>query len=261
MYPIYSIPRLVHFLLLASTISPAIAVDYAAIPRVLPAPATALPDKSVSDPLLKEVDSVKERIADLRRKEPELAADVEIFFKAAGYALEIGELWDPKDIGKVRTVLDEGHKRLDALEKGDAYWTRQHGSVVRGFYSVIDGSPQPYGLEIPEGLVLPDPASVKTDDAVPPLWIWLHGRGDKETDLHFVAGGMTRKGQFQPADAIVVHPLGRQCIGWKGPGETDALECADAAALALYGANGRPRFAMMGFSMGGGGSWHLDVAL
>ena len=113
MYAFYCIPRLVHFLLLASTISPAIAVDYAAIPRVLPAPATALPAKSVSDTLLKEVDSVKERIANLRRKEPELAADVEIFFKAAGFALEIGEFWDPKDIGKVLSLKPESPQTLN----------------------------------------------------------------------------------------------------------------------------------------------------
>jgi hypothetical protein len=259
MRPWFLFPRLLPFLLLAAAIPPALAGEYVAIPRVLPAPATALPEPSVSDPLRKEVDSVKGRVEALRLKEPERTADVEVFFKAADFALEIGEFWNPKDIDKVRTILDEGNKRLAALEKGDAYWTRQRGAVVRGFYSRIDGYPQPYGLEIPEGLTLPDPTSVKASDTVPPLWIWLHGRGDKETDLHFIAGRMTRKGQFQPADAIIVHPLGRQCIGWKGPGETDALECADAAARALYGPEGHPRFAMMGFSMGGGGSWQLGA--
>jgi pimeloyl-ACP methyl ester carboxylesterase len=235
------------------------AAEFPSIPRVLPAPATALPDAAVTEPLLAETKAVAERLAALRRKEPGLAADVEVFFKAARFALEIGEFWNPKDIEKVRALLDEGRRRLEALEKGakHADWTRQKGLVVRGFYSEIDGSAQPYGLEIPEGLELPDPARTRTGDAVPPLWIWLHGRGDKETDLHFIAGRMSRKGQFQPADAIVVHPLGRQCIGWKGPGETDALECCEAASRALYGSEGRPRFVLMGFSMGGAGSWQL----
>ena len=245
--------------ILATGSLPLSAADYAPIPRILPAPATVTLDAAVTAPLLAEAADLDQRLAPLRTAKPDLAADVDVFIKAVRYALEIGEFWNDKDIDKVRQLLDEGAKRLAALEKGDAYWTQQRGSVVRGFYSAIDGSPQPYGMEIPEGLTLPDPASVKAGDAVPPLWIWLHGRGDKETDLHFIAGRMTRKGQFQPEDAIVIHPLGRQCIGWKGPGETDALECADAAAKALYGPQGNPKFAMMGFSMGGGGSWQLGA--
>lgn len=252
--------RLLQALLaLATATTTARAADYAAIPRVLPAPMTAPPDPTVAEPLLKEANALGSRLQPLREKQPDLAADVDVFLKGARYGLEIGEFWDPKDINKVRLLLDEGAKRLDALEKGDAYWTKQRGSVVRGYYSELDGSPQPYGLEIPESLALPDPAQVKPGDDVPPLWIWLHGRGDKETDLHFIAGRMSRKGQFQPNDGIVVHPLGRQCIGWKGPGEADALECADAAARALYGPNGHPRLAMMGFSMGGAGSWQLGA--
>ncbi|HRQ88790.1 MAG TPA: hypothetical protein PLA50_08335, partial [Bacteroidia bacterium] len=226
---------------------------------MLPAPATAMPDESVVRPLLDEAKSYEKRMAALREKRPDLAADVEVFFKAAVYALEIGEFWDGKDVDKVRKVLDEGRKRLDALEKGDAYWTQQTGPVIRGFYSALDGCAQPYSLEIPEGLALPDSAKVRAGDEVPPLWLWLHGRGDKETDLHFIAKRMSQKGQFQPTDAIVVQPLGRQCIGWKGPGEADAIECADAAAKALYGPEGRPKFGLMGFSMGGAGSWQLGA--
>lgn len=244
---------------LVSGVLPLCGADYVPVARVLPAPATAAPDPTVAEPLLKETTAVGARLKKLREKQPGLAADVEVFFKAVRYALEIGEFWDPKDINKVRLLLDEGRKRLDALEKGDPYWTKQRGSVIRGFYSAIDGSPQPYALDIPDGLNLPDPEKIKEGEAVPPLWIWLHGRGDKETDLHFIAGRMARKGQFQPEDAIVVHPLGRQCIGWKGPGETDALECADAASRALYGPRGVPRFAMMGFSMGGAGAWQLGA--
>ncbi len=249
----------IHFLVVAFFLGslPVLGEDFVAIKRVLPAPATHLPAPEISDPLLKEIGSFAPRILAMRAKNPDLAADVEVFFKAARYALKIGEFWTPKDIDKVHTILAEGRKRLDALEKGEPYWTKQRGSVIRGFYSELDGSPQPYSMEIPDNLALPDPTLVRETSPVPPIWLWLHGRGDKETDLHFIAGRMSKKGQFQPDDAIVVHPLGRQCIGWKGPGEADALECADAAARALYGPKGRPRFAMMGFSMGGAGSWQL----
>jgi len=122
------------FALVALGALPLFAVEYPPIPRVLPAPTAAAPDPAVAEPLLKEALSFNDRLAALRKKEPELAADVEVFFKAVRYALEIGEFWDPKDINKVRPLLDEGIKRLAALEKGEAYWTTQHGSVVRGFY-------------------------------------------------------------------------------------------------------------------------------
>ena len=67
----------------------------------------------------------------------------------------------------------------------------------RGYRSEVDGS-QPYGLEIPDSVDFSKPV---------PLYIWLHGRGDNATDLHFIVERQGRKGQIQPAGAIVVHPL------------------------------------------------------
>ena len=45
----------------------------------------------------------------------------------------------------------------------------------------------PYGLEIPEGLDLSKPV---------PLYVWLHGRGDKDTDLHFIRGREGKRDRF-----------------------------------------------------------------
>lgn len=68
------------------------------------------------------------------------------------------------------------------------------------------------------------------------LWIWLHGRGDTATDLHFIAGRMRSKGgEFRPKNAIVVHPFGRFCNGYKSAGETDVFECRSDALKRFNG--------------------------
>ena len=53
------------------------------------------------------------------------------------------------------------------------------GLVVRGYISKIDGSVQPYGL------VVPDTYTHKTLNNYR-LDVWLHGRGDKLTELSFI---------------------------------------------------------------------------
>lgn len=194
-----------------------------------------------------------QRLADLRRqfaplaKHP-LAADVEIFLKAVELALEFREFYDSKDFAKADKLLAEAEKRLASLEKGESPWTRQTGLVVRGYYSSVDGSPQPYGMVIPEKLDRTRP---------PPLFIWLHGRGDKATDLHFINERMTSPGQVAPPGAIVVHPFGRQCVGFKQAGEIDVLE-SSAAAEKQYQTDPARRV-LIGFSMGGAGAWHLGA--
>lgn len=177
-----------------------------------------------------------------------LAADAEVFLKSVRYALLHGEFYKKGDVEKVEKVLAEGARRVAALKKGETPWTVQRGLVVRGYRSEIDGSAQPYGLEIPEGLDLSKPAR---------LYVWLHGRGDKTTDAHFIAERMAKAGQFPFEDGIVVHPFGRQCIGWKSAGEIDVLDVVDEVD-AQYGID-RGRVALMGFSMGGAGAWHIGA--
>ena len=122
--------------------------------------------------------------------------------------------------------------------------------MVRGYRSSIDGSAQPYGLEIPAKLDL----SRKV-----PLYVWLHGRGDSNTDLHFIDDRTRRHWQFKDLfdDGIVLHPFGRQCIGYKSAGEIDVIEAVDHV-IANYNVD-PDRIALMGFSMGGAGAWHLGA--
>lgn len=187
-------------------------------------------------------------------KKHERAADAEIFLKAVRYALEFDEWYDkkPEDgIKKANTLLDEAAKRIDGLKKNATPWLEGSGQKVLGFYSKLDDSAQPYGVEIPEGL---DYKAKQT-----PMWIWLHGRGDTATDLNFVYSRLNAKkpGQFQPAGTIVIHPFGRYCNGWKSAGEVDVFECRDDAMKRF---NIDPnRVAIAGFSMGGAGAWHLGA--
>ncbi len=174
-------------------------------------------------------------------------ANAEVFIKAVRYALTLGEFYKPADTGKARELLAEAARRIDSLRRGEQPWLEAKGLVVRGYYSPIDGSPQPFGLEIPEHA----PA------ANAPAWVWLRGRADTGTDLHFIAERMKRKGQFQPPGCIVVHPFGRHCTGYKNAGGEDVLDVT--ALLAREGLIDPQRLALAGFSMGGAGAWLLGA--
>jgi pimeloyl-ACP methyl ester carboxylesterase len=182
------------------------------------------------------------------------SADAAIFLKALRYALDFDEWYDkkPEDgVKKANALLNEAKKRIAALKENKTPWMEGPGQKVLGFYSGIDGSPQPYGVEIPE--------EVKIGDEKIPMWVWLHGRGDTATDLHFVYSRLMAKkpGQFQPKGSIVIHPFGRYCNGWKSAGETDVFECRDDA-IDRFNVDTN-RIALAGFSMGGAGAWHLGA--
>ena len=175
-------------------------------------------------------------------------ADVDIYAKAVKFALLNGEFYKKQDFNKTLTLLESAHQKADSLSQGKSPWANSKGVNLRGFYSAIDGSPQPYGIEIPENIDL---------NKAQPLYIWLHGRGDKITDLHFIAQREKAKLKFPSENAITVHPLGRQCIGYKSAGEIDVLEMIEHIKK-NYKID-ENRIALMGFSMGGAGAWHLGA--
>ena len=192
------------------------------------------------------------RLAELRQRLEQanhpLKADVTIYTKAVEYALAHNEFYATKDEALATQALDTAERRFRRLKKNETPWENQTGLVVRGYHSTIDGSPQPYGLEIP--------AELPSDRPVP-LYVWLHGRGDKTTDLHFIAQRQSRAGKIAPAGAIVLHPFGRHCIGFKSAGEIDVLESV-AHVCSQYNID-KNRIVLMGFSMGGAGCWHLGA--
>ncbi len=215
------------------------------IERRLPPQGIDLPSEEQSQ-LTSAVAELKRDLAEVR--DHALAADVEVYVKAVDLALRHGEFYGPKDSQKARDAIQTARSRLAELKRGQHSWTNQRGLVVRGYRSDVDGSAQPYGLAIPQGLSLATPA---------PLYVWLHGRGDKATDLHFIDQRQKSVGEVAPDNALVLHPFGRQCIGFKSAGEIDILD-AIAHAKSQYNIDA-DRIVLMGFSMGGAGAWHVGA--
>ena len=227
--------RTILFLLLFSI--PAHAIE--PIPRKLPPAGGGKVNAEAKAKIESRLSEVEKRLREASLDNP---ADIAIFTKAVRFALDHDEFYKVDHDKIALKLLDEAEKRLSGK------WEPQKGVFVRGYTSAIDGSAQPYGLEIPESLDLSKPV---------PLWVWLHGRGDTTTDMHFISQRMGKRGQFQPDNAIVLHPFGRQCIGWKSAGEIDIFE-----AIAHVSQNYKidpDRIALMGFSMGGAGAWHVGA--
>ncbi|SKB01594.1 Prolyl oligopeptidase family protein [Prosthecobacter debontii] len=221
----------------------------------------SLPPKPTAALSAEQESSIEKQLAEVttefkKVQSHERSADAAIFIKAVRYALDFDEWYDkkPEDgIKKATALLDEAQKRIASLKQNKTPWVEGSGQKVLGFYSKIDGSAQPYGVEVPEGL------SFGQGKKPVPMWVWLHGRGDTATDLHFVYSRLNAKkpGQFQPKGTIVIHPFGRYCNGWKSAGETDVFEARDDAK-ARFNVD-ENRIALAGFSMGGAGAWHIGA--
>jgi len=182
--------------------------------------------------------------------EPKLLAllpDVEIFHKAVDWALRYDEFMAIKEIALARHFLAEGNQRVAQLRARQAPWLEATGLIVRGYRSKLDGSVQPYGLVVPE--------SLKGATREVPLMVWLLGRGEKRTELAFLAEREAGPPQLTPKDTLTLVAYGRFCNATKFAGEVDVFE-ALAAVRTHYRIDAK-RMAVAGFSMGGGSSWHL----
>ena len=221
----------------------------AQIARVLPPAGISLPAEQRRQ-LSDETKALQRRLREYAAKEQQLSPDhlanVGIYPKAVEFALRYDEFYQTRDAATAGKLLAAGGDRLDELAAGRRPWTTAQGLVVRGYTSRLDESYQPYGLVIPEKLDLSKPV---------PLYVWLHGRGDKATDLHFIQQRQTSRGQIAPADAIVLHPFGRYCNAFKFAGEVDVFEAIEAVKR-NYKID-PDRIVLWGFSMGGAGTWHL----
>lgn len=204
--------------------------------------------------LQKKLDMLAAAIQELKQSKnaevQKLLPDVTVFHRAVMQALHHQEMFHERDIKAAETLIDVGMKRADSLKQGQAPWTRETGFVVRGFISDLDGTVQPYGLEIAQDYNFEHPQPVRCD-------VWFHGRGERSMELHFIAQRLNRSGPFPPETGIVLHPYGRYSNAFKFAGEVDTLE-----ALEHVKQNYRiddNRLAVRGFSMGGAGCWQFAV--
>lgn len=195
-----------------------------------------------------------EAIANLEKRDDartrSLLPDIQIFAKAANWALKYNEIFHKDDIRRIDTCIETGLTRAAQLARGKAPWTDARGLVVRGYVSKIDGSVQPYGLIVPESYTHQTAGRYRLD-------IWFHGRGETLSEANFIADRMKNVGQFAPPDTIVLHPYGRYCNAFKLAGEVDVLE-ALADVQKRYRVD-EDRISVRGFSMGGAAAWHFAV--
>jgi hypothetical protein len=237
------------------------AAAFAAVPAAADGPADNIPDNVRPVPP-KGIDLPPADDAELRKGLAEIQglikdigthqflADVAIYEKSVRYAVENKEVFDPKGISAVKNVLKAGLDRARLLKDGKHPWTTQTGYVVRGYFSKIDGSAQPYGLHVP--------ANYQFDAKEPHrLDFWWHGRGETLSEVNFMATTQSAGGVIQAPGAFILCPYGRYCNANKFAGEVDTFECLDHTA-ANYRID-RSRLVARGFSMGGAACWQYAV--
>jgi len=223
--------------------------------RPIPPPGVEIPaaDRAEIEAGVKKLGDEIAKLNELGKSNPLIVRElpnVEIFHKSADWAVRYGEIFDAKQIATAKTQITQGLERAAALAKGETPWNTATGLVARGYRSKIDGSVQPYGVLVPETW---GKAGAK---AAPfPLHFWCHGRGEKNTELPFIAGVQANKGEFTPEGAIVCYLFGRYCCANKFAGESDLFEAKDD--IAAHYPIDEKRLVIRGFSMGGAATWQF----
>ena len=238
-----------------------VSVSFAQTP---PPPAKRLPPAGVAIPAAAR-DELTAGAATLRAELDALAADlakarnarlmavlpdVEIFHKAVDWALRYDEFFDVKQVEVARRFLKLGRERIADLRAGKAPWTEATGLVLRGYRSKLDDSIQPYALVVPSEWKRSDGIARRLD-------VVLAGRGEKRSELAFLAEHETKPGEIVPPGAVVLHPYGRYCNATKFAGEVDVMEAMQAVRRAFKIDAGK--IVVRGFSMGGASTWHLTA--
>ncbi len=203
---------------------------------------------------LAELNRIIEALAGQKQHADLIAAylpDVEICHRAVRDALKHREFYRPAEIAWAPELLEIGRQRAAQLKQGKTPWTKQTGHVIRAYRSRIDGSAQPYGLQIPANYDFDNSEPVRLD-------FWFHGRGEKLSEVAFLRQRALGQGsKIKPKNAIVLHPYGRYSNANKFAGEVDLFE-----ALAHAGRDYRiddDRVFVRGFSMGGAACWQFAV--
>jgi hypothetical protein len=191
----------------------------------------------------------------------DLEPEVLVFPRAVEMTIEQSIFYTPKALSDADRLLEIANDRIDRIAAG-ASWdevvglevSRDKQLIAGGYRSKIDDSFQPYGLVVP--------ANVNATDALPiRMDVWLHGRGEKVSELAFLSKHSNRPDHYRtgneplPDSAIVAHPYGRYSNAFKFAGEIDVLELIDYLQRRI--AVDDRRVAIRGFSMGGAGCWQF----
>ena len=183
----------------------------------------------------------------------DVKADVEVYAKAAEWIARHNEFY-VKDSGKqTLAVLDAGMARAKAAASGKAPWRDvRNKPVIRGYYSQVDGSVQPYSVTLPEGY---GTKPMRLD-------VVIHGRDATLTEVKFIHAKEVAKPTAKGNEFVVLEPYGRGNNAYRWAGETDVYEARNAFIAGENKATPRideKRLVLRGFSMGGAGTWHLGL--
>jgi hypothetical protein len=176
-------------------------------------------------------------------------ADVAVFPKAVAWMLRHAEFPKKDYVKQARRVLELGTQRASEVADGMASWETRTGTTIRGYFSKVDGSVQPFALTLPEDV---NPRSGTRW----PLYVKLHGRSNDMNEVNFIS---RHEGRELPEDQtwIQLDVYGRGNNAYRWAGETDVFEAiADVRRRFRIDDN---RVTLHGFSMGGAGAWHLGL--
>ncbi len=150
-----------------------------------------------------------------------------------------------------------GWQRVHAILMEHAEWEnssamRPHGFVRMGWIDRVDGSPQFCRVYMPPDY---DP---EAKDRTWPLLVMLHGYHPRNPE-YINWWGIDGRHQAMPErhGVIQIDPHGRGNTGYAGIGEQDVLRCV-AKAKEMFQVDDA-RVYLTGYSMGGGGTWHLGT--
>ena len=206
------------------------------------------------------VDELGGKVAALKQKYrsgplSDRIADVEVYLDAVRRPLKYDErLYAGRGSTPAPYALQTlatGAERARQLADGRAPWMTESG--VRGFYSRIDGSAQPYVLTMPENYDAAAKRQYRLD-------VFMHGRDDTVLEQQFMTKsttGYTSKPFAAGPDRFMLQPYGRYTNASRFAGETDGLE-ALASVQKAYPIDAN-RIVMAGFSMGGASAWSYIV--
>ena len=235
------------YLVCIALLLPVLAQRPQAPPPIKPTAEETQRIQAKTDELAALIRNLKSRHADA-----DLLADVAVYEKAGRMLLEFPEdFFTQAGIDHTLAVLDTGLERARKLQSGQSPWTTG-ARRLHGYYSALDGSVQPYGVEVPASYDGTKPVR---------LYVWMHGRAQHLTESDFLYA-FPSQGPSKPpvADAgqIQLDLYGRwNGAGYHFAGEADVFE-AIAAVEKRYKIDTK-RILLRGFSMGGEGAWHVAL--
>ncbi len=177
-----------------------------------------------------------------------LVPDVQIYYNAVYHAIAHNIFYNTNEFKTAEAMINYGTYRAKQLREGNPGWLNATGLVVRGYVSKVDGSVQPYGLEVPASYTANPSKKYRLD-------FWFHGRDSKLSELKFINDRQTKYGQFKLDEGFVLQTYGRHNNGSRFAGELDSFE-ALAAVKKAYAIDDN-RISVRGFSLGGGTTWHM----